>query len=70
MRPGEVQLGHGVRWADTYWRVTGINTDGTLLRLARPTHHEDGSFSFTDNVVNDVPVEFVSPPDADPSTRT
>ncbi|MGV9947678.1 hypothetical protein [Rhodococcus aetherivorans] len=46
------------------WRVMGVYDDGRLLRLARPTHFEDGSFSFTENVVNDVPVEFVSPPDS------
>ncbi|CCW15467.1 hypothetical protein RAJCM14343_3213 [Rhodococcus aetherivorans] len=44
--------------------MMGVYDDGRLLRLARPTHFEDGSFSFTENVVNDVPVEFVSPPDS------
>lgn len=55
MRPGEVRLGQGVWWAEEYWRVMGVYDDGRLLRLARPTHFEDGSFSFTENVVNDVP---------------
>lgn len=40
----------------------GVYDEGKLLRLARPTRYEDGSFSFTENVVDDVPVEFVSPP--------
>jgi hypothetical protein len=50
-----VRLGQGVWWAEEYWRVMGVYDDGRLLRLARPTHFEDGSFSFTENVVNDVP---------------
>lgn len=40
----------------------GVYDEGRLLRLARPTRYEDGSFSFTENVVDDVPIEFVSPP--------
>lgn len=49
-------------WAEEFWRVMGVYDEGKLLRLARPTRYEDGSFSFTENVVDDVPVEFVSPP--------
>lgn len=64
MEPGEVILGQGVWWAETSWRVMGISEDRTLLRLARPTHHQDGTVSFTENVVDDVPVEFVSPRDS------
>ncbi|MGW4019132.1 hypothetical protein ACXN1G_13590 [Rhodococcus ruber] len=64
MKPGEVRLGQGVWWAEEYWRVMGVYDEGRLLRLARPTHYEDGSFSFNENVVNDVPVEFVSSPDS------
>ncbi|MHD0279565.1 hypothetical protein [Rhodococcus aetherivorans] len=52
----------GVRWAEEYWRAMGVYDEGRLLRLARPTRYEDGSFSFTENVVDDVPIEFVSPP--------
>lgn len=33
--------------------------EGRLLRLARPIRYEDGSFSFNENIVDDVPVEFV-----------
>ncbi|ATQ28229.1 hypothetical protein CS378_05465 [Rhodococcus ruber] len=61
VKPGEVRLGQGVWWAEEYWRVMGVYDGGWLLRLARPTHYEDGSFSFAENVVDDVPVEFVSP---------
>ncbi|MBM4600877.1 hypothetical protein GS440_22030 [Rhodococcus hoagii] len=64
MKPGEVRLGQGVWWADSYWRVMGVYADGTLLRLTRPTTDANGNTTFNENVFNDVPVEFVSPPES------
>lgn len=66
MKPSEVILGQSVWWVETYWRVMGINSDRTLLLLARPTHRQDGTVSFAEDVVDDVPVEFVSPHDSYP----
>lgn len=60
MKPGEVRLGQSVDYLGTNWRVMGVYNDGKTLRLARPTQRNDGSYTFTENVFDDVPIEHVS----------